>query len=364
MLPAGSAAGKRTTGEMQQNVAAPCLGITLGDPAGVGPELVLRLLADAETRDTVRLVVYGSAGLLRQVAQQTGLAWPAELCVVAAADPRGIPGGRAPVLIDTPVDQPIMPGRVQTHCGRLACDWIAAAVRDARQGRIDAIVTAPICKAAIHAAGVHFPGHTEMLAELTASREVRMFFWSPRLAVGLVTIHIPLSEVASRITMERVLGTIRPVAGALRTAACPRPRIGVLGLNPHAGEGGLFGDAEQTAILPAIQAACAEGLDVVGPLVPDTVFRDGTRQTFDAFVAMYHDQGLIPFKMLAFEDGVNVTLGLPFCRTSPDHGTAFDIAWQGRASPASLLSAVRYARDHVLNGRMAPPRGIEPLLPG
>jgi 4-hydroxythreonine-4-phosphate dehydrogenase len=327
---------------------APCLGVTLGDPAGVGPELILRLLAEPAVRASARLVVYGSADILREVSRNSGIPWPEPLVLAAADDPQGIPQGTANVLLDTPVTETVRPGEAQAPCGRLACDWIAAAVRDVRRGVTGAIVTAPICKAALQAAAIPYPGHTEMLADLTGTGEVRMFFWSSALAVGLVTIHLPLSAVRARLTPERVLETIRLVADAVRNSDAPQPRIGVLGFNPHAGEGGIFGDAEQTAIGPAIATARAEGIDAVGPLVPDTAFRDAPRRTFDAFVAMYHDQGLIPFKMLAFDEGVNVTLGLPFCRTSPDHGTAFDIAWQGKASPASLLAAVRYARDRVL----------------
>ena len=331
------------------SVCPPVLGVTLGDPAGVGPELVLRLLGEPARCEGIRLVVYGSAGLLHEVSRAAGIPWPARLMVVPAADPLLLPPGTDPVLSDTPVAAPVQPGRAHAACGRLSVAWIEAAVRDARRGLTGAIVTAPICKAAWQAASIPFPGHTEMLARLTDTDEVRMFFWSPGLAVGLVTIHLALSAVRECLTTERVLQTIRFVANAMRSAEVPQPRIGVLGFNPHAGEGGLFGDAEQQAIRPAIAAARGLGIEADGPLVPDTAFRDGARQHYHAFVAMYHDQGLIPFKMLSFDEGVNVTLGLPFCRTSPDHGTAFDIAWQGRASPSSLFAAVRYARERLLH---------------
>ena len=328
----------------------PSIGITLGDPAGIGPELVLRVLAAPVADAPARFVVYGSAAVLRQVSRQAKLPWPASLDIVPAGPLQARPAGTRPVLLDTPPPAPIQPGRVQAPCGRLACDWIEAAVHDARRGMLDALVTAPICKAAIHAAGVAYPGHTEMLANLTGARHPLMFFWSPSLAVGLVTIHRALAEVTPLINTCAVLGTIRQVAQALRRPDRPRPRIGVLALNPHAGEGGLFGTAEQTAIAPAIQAARAAGIDACGPLIPDIAFCEGSRRGIDAFVAMYHDQGLIPFKMLAFDQGVNVTLGLPFCRTSPDHGTAFDIAWQGRARDTSLRAAIRYAFDAVRTG--------------
>jgi 4-hydroxythreonine-4-phosphate dehydrogenase len=326
----------------------PRLALTLGDPAGIGPELVLRALNDPEVRATTRPVVHGSEALLRRVAAAAAIPWPAGLSVVAAEGPRPAAGSADALLLDTPVPAEIVPGKVQPVCGRLAHAWVRAAVGDVLEGRAGALVTAPICKAAWHAAGIAFPGHTELLVALTGAREASMMFWSPRLVVGLATIHLAISEVTPRLTAALVLGTIRRVAGALRSASRPQPRLGVLALNPHAGEGGLFGDAERRIIAPAIAAARTEGIDACGPLVPDTAFREETRRQFDALVAMYHDQGLIPFKMLAFDEGVNVTLGLPVVRTSPDHGTAFDIAWQGRASPASLLAAIRLARDMTL----------------
>ena len=336
---------------MQKRGVRPRLGVTMGDPAGIGPELVLRLLADSAVRETARLVVYGSATILRRVSETAQIPWPDGLVVVDAAE-SPTAAGYGHILRDFPHPgaATVRPGLVQVACGDMARSWIEAAARDAQCGAVDAIVTAPINKAAMHAAGVRFPGHTEMLAALTGADDVRMFFWSPSLAVGLVTIHIALQDVPAAVTRDAVLGTIRQVAGAIRGDWRRPPRIGVLALNPHAGEGGLFGTSEQTAILPAIQEARSEGINAEGPLVPDTAFRDDVRSGYDAFVAMYHDQGLIPFKMLAFDEGVNVTLGLPFCRTSPDHGTAFDIAWQGRASPASLLAAVGYARRQVLAG--------------
>ena len=339
---------KATSGS---GVDPPALGVTLGDPAGVGPELVLRLLGEPALAEGCRFVLYGSVGLLRDVSRAAGIPWPARLVVVPAAESQDLPPGTEPVLFDTPVAEAVQPGRAQAACGRLSGEWIAAAVRDVRRGLTGAIVTAPICKAAWQAASIPFPGHTEMLARLTGTEAVRMFFWSPGLAVGLVTIHVALSAVRASLTPARVLQTIRLVAGAVRCPEVPHPRIGVLGFNPHAGEGGLFGDAEQEVIGPAIAASRGEGIEAEGPLVPDTAFRDGVRRKYQAFVAMYHDQGLIPFKMLAFDEGVNVTLGLPFCRTSPDHGTAFDIAWQGRASPASLFAAVRYARERLFHPR-------------
>jgi 4-hydroxythreonine-4-phosphate dehydrogenase len=330
--------------------AAPRIGLTLGDPAGVGPELILRALGDERLREEIAPVVYGSEALLRRVAAAAGLPWPPRWRTVPSG--RALPAAAAGevLLVDTPPPGEIVPGRAQALCGRLAYDWIASAVRAALAGEIAAVVTAPICKAALHAASIPYPGHTEMLAALTGVAPATMLFWSPQLAVGLATIHMALAEAPRHIVTSHVLEVIRRVEAAMRTASRPAPRIGVLGLNPHAGEDGLFGDEERRAIAPAIAAARAAGLAVEGPLVPDTAFRAGARGRYDAFVAMYHDQGLIPFKLLAFDEGVNVTLGLPIIRTSPDHGTAFDIAWQGRASPASLLAAIRRARAMAVFG--------------
>ncbi len=326
----------------------PRIGITLGDAAGIGPELVLRALNNRELRAEVRPVVYGSAELLQRISTASGIAWPEALKLQSPENPIECNDPSVAILVDSPTPDSLVPGKPQAICGRLAANWIKAAVRDALAKRLDAIVTAPICKAALHAAGMDYPGHTEMLADLTGCRDASMFFWSPRLAVGLVTIHEAISNIPPLISRERVLVTIRRVAAAMRTAQCPCPRIGVIGLNPHAGENGLFGDEESRCIAPAIAAARGEGILASGPLVPDTVFCALETKPYDAYVAMYHDQGLIPFKLLSFDEGVNITLGLPLIRTSPDHGTAFDLAWQGKASPSSLLAALRRARDMAL----------------
>ena len=321
----------------------PRIGITLGDPAGIGPELVLRALAEPALRAEVQLVAYGHAALLQRVAQAAQLAWPAD--VQTAAGPSGAVADASPRLLDFPFSDAaeVAPGRVQAACGRMAATWIEAAARDAQAGRIDALVTAPINKQALHLAGLPYPGHTEMLAVLTGAAHTAMLFWSPDLVVGLATIHLALADVPRALTREKLLDAIRLIAAACaRFGRAGRP-IAVLALNPHAGENGLFGREEAAVIAPAIAAAQAEGIAAVGPLVPDTAFGDEARRRYAGYVAMYHDQGLIPFKMLAFSDGVNVTLGLPIVRTSPDHGTAFDIAWQGRASPSSLFAAIRCA---------------------
>ena len=229
----------------------------------------------------------------------------------------------------------------------MAYTWICAAVRDIQAGMADALVTAPVNKEALHLAGVNFPGHTELLAHLTATPAPCMAFYSPGLVVSLATIHEALADVPRLLSIPSLLRVIRLTHTAGRGFGVDAPRIGVLALNPHAGEHGLFGDEEAKIIIPAIKQAKAEGIAASGPLVPDTAFtwlgKRPATPPFDAYVAMYHDQGLIPFKMVAFDTGVNVTLGLPVIRTSPDHGTAFDLAWQGKASPASLFSAITLA---------------------
>lgn len=341
---------------MEASPILPRIGVSMGDPAGIGPELVLRLLAIPPTELGARLLVYGSSGVLEAVADHAELPWPTRLEMADPLDPCASESS-SHALADTNTGD-IEPGKVQMECGALAAAWIRQATRDALAGRTAAIVTAPINKSALQLAGEKFPGHTEMLAHLCGVTSPRMFFWSPELAVGLVTIHVALKQVPRLITRDSVYHTIVQIADATFGPDGAPPRIGILGLNPHAGEDGIFGDEELSAIAPAIAAARAAGIDARGPLVPDTALRREARANFDAFVAMYHDQGLIPFKMIAFDSGVNVTLGLPFCRTSPDHGTAFDIAWQGKASPDSMLAAVEYARLAALRRPSNSKRGV------
>ncbi len=306
----------------------PLIGITMGDPAGIGPELCLRLLSDPALREPCRLRVFGSLGLLRRVAGVCGLPEP-----------------RVADVVDDPLLDPgaVSPGVVQAACGAAAARAIETAVQSALRGETAALVTAPINKASLHAANVPFPGHTEMLAEWTGSREICMMMASVKINVCLVTTHLALQAVPACITTARVRAVIRLAEQAMRGRGIPHPRVTVCGLNPHAGEGGLFGQEEQSQILPAVEQARMDGVMVRGPLPPDTAFLPTLREETDVYVVMYHDQGLIPFKMLAFETGVNVTLGLPLIRTSPDHGTAFDLAWQGKAKTGSMHAALRLA---------------------
>jgi len=331
------------------------LALTLGDCAGIGPELVLRALAEPRIAETCQLLVYGNLSLLRRVSAAAGIPLPISLAVTPHGGmSQGCPTGEGHVLFDLPFAEAgtLVPGRVQASCGARAYGWICEAVNDIKRGVADALVTAPINKEALHLAGVNFPGHTEILADLTQTPHPCMAFHSKGLFVSLATIHEALADVPRLLSVPSLMRTIRLTHAACRGFGRPVPRIGVLALNPHAGENGLFGREEQTVILPAIRNAKAEGIDAAGPLVPDTAFTwlfAGASAPFDAYVAMYHDQGLIPFKMVAFETGVNVTLGLPIIRTSPDHGTAFDLAWQGKASVSSLLSAITLAAGMVKN---------------
>jgi 4-hydroxythreonine-4-phosphate dehydrogenase len=237
------------------------------------------------------------------------------------------------------------PGKIRKTAARAAAAWIRHAVRACGKGRLDGMVTGPINKESFHRAGIRVPGHTEYLARLTGTRRYAMLLAGGGLRVALVTRHLPLRRVARTVSREAVLETIRLVDESLPWLGCRRSRIAVCGLNPHAGDGGTIGREEIDCIAPAVRAAVRRGIHVTGPVAADTVFYQALHGHYDAVVAMYHDQGLAPLKMLAFEEGVNITLGLPLVRTSPDHGTAYDIAGRNRANPSSMIRAVSTARD-------------------
>lgn len=306
----------------------PLVAVTMGDPAGIGPELCLRLLHLKELDGMCRLVIYGDLTLLKRVAATLG--WPAP----PVESIRDLPG----LDVDT-----VVAGKVDAACGRASYRYVQQAVEDALAGRVDAICTGPIHKEAWHAAGVPYPGHTEMLADLTHSPDSCMMLTSESITCSLVTGHVGLRQVPELLSSAGVLTVIRLTAKALRQLRNREVRLVVCGLNPHAGEHGLFGQEEERVIVPAVEQARREGYWVEGPLSPDAAFVPQQRRQTDAYVCMYHDQGLIPLKALAFEEAVNVTLGLPIVRTSVDHGTAFDIAWRGRASVTSLVRAVELA---------------------
>lgn len=335
---------------------APLL-ITMGDACGIGPEVAVAAWA-ADRGTDLRLV--GDVGVFRRALQMLGLTLPVALLETPtdSAPPDCLPVWQPPGLHSDAtarlLDQPI--GHISGVAGLAAARCIEAAVAEQQAGRSRALVTAPIHKEALHAAGVPYPGHTEMLQALCADAHgqmppVRMMLANDQLRVVLVTIHVALRKAVDLITAGQVLQTLRITDAALRRAGIAAPRIAVAGLNPHAGEGGLFGDEEIQHIAPAIEQARSLGIHASGPFAPDTIFMRARHAPpqhpgeFDAVVAMTHDQGLIPVKYLGVEEGVNVTLGLPLVRTSPDHGTAFDIAGTGRADPSSMRAAIRMARQ-------------------
>jgi 4-hydroxythreonine-4-phosphate dehydrogenase len=319
----------------------PRIAVTMGDPAGIGPEIAVMALSRPEIFSFCRPVVYGDAGVLRRAA---AIAGPGAEIVPLVPGGEGGPG-RIPVLALSSLPVEDVPfGRMTPAGSRAMTEYIRAAAADVLAGRADAVVTCPITKEGLKHAGVSHPGHTEFLAQLCGGAEVVMMLAGDRLRVALATIHVALRRALELLSPEVIEKTIRITDDFFRKyMGTVAPRIAVAGLNPHAGEGGLFGDEETTMIAPAIAACRGSGIDATGPWPPDTIFRRAWRGEFDVVVAMTHDHGLIPLKLVHFEDGVNVTMGLPILRTSVDHGTAYDIAGKGTASPASLLAAIRMA---------------------
>lgn len=319
-------------------MSAPPLVVTMGDAVGIGPEIIAAAFARGALADTV---VVGDPQVLRRAGA------PMTAVLDTPADLAAVPPGCLPVVVPPglPDGLATLPwGRVDARCGAAAARCIEHAVALVQRGEAAAVVTAPIHKEALAAAGVPYPGHTEMLQALAGGAPVRMMLANRELRVVLVTIHVSLRRAIEAVTFDAVLDTLRIAHRAAAAWGQAAPRIAVAGLNPHAGEGGLFGDEELRIIGPAVQAARAEGIAADGPHPPDTVFMRARRGAWDLVVAMTHDHGLIPVKYLGVEEGVNVTLGLPFVRTSPDHGTAFDIAGRRIADPASLVEAVAMAR--------------------
>ncbi|MES2976668.1 MAG: 4-hydroxythreonine-4-phosphate dehydrogenase PdxA [Pseudomonadota bacterium] len=335
------------------------IAITLGDPAGIGPEIIARAFRDAPEA-TRGCFVAGDLESMRRATQVTSGPGIPPLPVALLESLDGVwavPGRCIPLLQVVPPSPLAAMGQVSAAAGRVAASCVEWAARAALRGELAALVTAPLHKEALAAAGVKFPGHTELLqaeaaaflGKPAAEVPVRMMLANDELRTVLVSIHLSLREAIENVTFGNVLQTLRITHQAVGAALGRTPRIGVAGLNPHAGEGGLFGREELDIIIPAVAAARSEGMEASGPYAPDTVFMRargaGSRPgEFDVVVAMYHDQGLIPVKYLGVEQGVNVTLGLPLVRTSPDHGTAFDIAGTGRADPASLIAAIRMAQ--------------------
>ena len=324
----------------------PLLAITMGDPSGIGPEIVLKTLARPEVFARSRPLVIGDRRILERAAGWLGSAPDVE-AVTHAADGSYEPGRVTLIdLKNAPPDRcPV--GELSAVSGAAAVEFVFRACDLALAGEVDAVVTAPLNKAAMQLAGYDYAGHTELLTERTHAGRVSMLLIGPALRVVHVSTHVALAEAIARITPQRVEEVIQLAHDACRALGIARPRIAVAGLNPHASEGGLFGDEERTRIEPAIAAARARGLDVSDPQPPDTVFLRATKGAYDIVVAQYHDQGHIPMKLLAFDSGVNVSYGLPIIRTSVDHGTAFDIAGKGIASGSSLLAAIDVAIQMV-----------------
>jgi 4-hydroxythreonine-4-phosphate dehydrogenase len=316
--------------------------VTMGDPTGVGPEIVAKVFADADAdAGPHRAVVVGDVTMMRRAVDLLGV--PLRVNPVAGpADARFEPGTVDVVAAtELPADLPY--GVVDARGGGAAYEYVRRAVELALADEVHAVATAPLNKEAMHLAGHRYPGHTELLAELTGVRDYAMMLVTDDLRVIHVSTHVALEEAIRRVQPERELTVIRLADRSLKLLGVEHPRVAVAGLNPHAGEAGLFGTQDRDAIAPAVEAAQAEGIDASGPWPPDTVFMQARRGRFDIVVVQYHDQGHIPIKLMGFDTGVNVTVGLPFFRTSVDHGTAFDIAGTGRADHASMRAALDLA---------------------
>lgn len=335
--------------------AHPLVALTMGDPSGIGPEITLKAASDPEVRGLARLLVVGPGEVAHSVRDWLRLPVPLQR-VRSVQEAAGLPEETIPVWSVTEESPAAFPaGIVNPRSGAAAVLAVETAVKLALAGEVDALVTAPLNKEAMRLAGDHYPGHTEILGAL-CGRRATMLLASPRLRVVHVSVHCSLREAIDRVTRENVLGTIRTAHEAGRQLGYERPRVAVAGLNPHAGENGLFGREELEAIAPAVEAARAEGIDASGAWPPDTLFLRAAAGEWDVVVAMYHDQGHIPVKLFGLETGVNVTLGLPVIRTSVDHGTAFDIAGKGIARHESMVEAIRVAVRMVRSREAGPAR--------
>lgn len=311
------------------------IGITMGDPTGVGPEIALKAVAEMTGQDRAETRIYGNLATFERARSAVGV----------DVDLTGL-------VIDLPIDGGPLPwGKLDARGGDAAFRCIERAVRDAEAGTIGCLVTAPINKEALNLAGHHYDGHTGMLAALTGQKSAFMLLGSERLKVIHVSTHVSLKTAIDRATPERILATIRAGNDHLKRIGYAAPRIAVAGINPHCGESGLFGTEDDVQVAPAVAMAQAEGINVVGPISADTVYHRAYNGGFDLVVAQYHDQGHIPIKLVAFDTAVNVSLGLPIDRTSVDHGTAFDIAGTGKANHINMISAIAYARRLVAGAK-------------
>ena len=323
-------------------MSKPVIAITMGDPCGIGPEIIARALCDSLVRSCCHPVVVGDVAAMTRALAATGVALP-----VVPVSEEALVRGNADAIhcLQTGVLDPadMVYGRPTAATGEAVYRYITTAASLCLSGRAAAMATAPINKEVLNRAGHHYPGHTELLAELTGTTDFVMMLAGDRLRVTLVTIHEALAAIPSLLTVEKILSTIRITHQDVSRYFKQSPKIAVLALNPHCGEGGLFGNEESLVIKPAVDQARSLGIDVHGPLSADTLFHFAVQGEYDAVVCMYHDQGLIPLKLLHFDDGVNITLGLPIIRTSVDHGTPYGLAGRGEASAASMTAAIRVA---------------------
>ena len=323
-------------------MSLPKIAVTMGDPAGVGPEVCLHLLQNAAVAEFCVPVVFGDAAVLEVAAEQCGLAKPEKYI-------GGLSEADGPCVLDIGAIElgDFETGTINAATGHAGFTYVENAIDAALGGQVAGVTTGPLNKEALRAAEISFPGHTEIFAEKTHAQRFCMMQYSSEVRCVFVTTHVPYSEVPALLTPERILDVLELGAQAMRRIRGGEPKIGVLGLNPHAGEHGLFGEEEEQIIIPAIEAARERGFNVEGPIPPDTAFLPAKRRATDIFVCMYHDQGHIPLKALCFDEAVNTTLGLPIIRTSVDHGTALDIAGQGKAKPNSLFEAVKLALKFI-----------------
>ena len=332
-------------------MSPPLLALTLGDVAGIGPEVVARAACDSRVRQCCRPLVVGHPQVLRRALRMIG----SELTVLSVEGPQQSDPRPATIDCWNPAEDDVVsvPSAIlDPRAGRAAHQYLVAAAQAALAGTVDAITTAPLNKAALHLAGLNYPGHTEILAETCGVEQYAMMLYLPPglpvrsphgLGVAHVTLHTSIRSVPDLLTTHGILEKTELIARFLRDVGCPEPRIGVCALNPHAGEDGLFGDEEASLIAPAVAQSHARGINAAGPFPADTLLKRAVAGEFDGVVAMYHDQGHIALKLIGFDRAVNVTLGLPIVRTSPSHGTAFDIAWQGKANAEGMIEAIRVA---------------------
>ena len=326
--------------------AKPLLAITMGDPAGVGPELCINLLNQRSVLSECTPLIFGDYECLKRVSTELNQPFDAKVISINESFKRELFSVQDRFVLDFSNinHEAFIPGQVSAMTGKASFQYFDQAIDFALKGLVDGIVTTPINKSALNLAGISYPGHTEILQTKTTVPSVTMLLTSKAISCSLVTTHIPLSQVSESLSSDRIFEVIEQTGVAMQSIHSKETvRLAVLGLNPHSGESGLFGDEETRIIQPAIERARFNGLDVVGPLAPDTAFIKQNLDRFDAFICMYHDQGLIPLKLLSFDSAVNITLGLPIIRTSVDHGTALDIAWRGLADSSSLLEAVSLA---------------------